>query len=428
MDPLTTLLKELSLAQRPRHFLEKLRFCCQLQNFSDPDVNLPEKELKRVLLLEQLELMNAPARSSCLMVFGVLQGVVLMVNANLSRFLEASLFGAVEPQWTEARMNRDEPMMLSDEGFSHVELIFEIFMRLVTKADLDAKMLERVVDDEIVSLVVETLESRDPRVRKYAKTVLHRIYGRLMSSRSFVKKEFQRVAYSCTYEDKHCAGLCELLEVMVAIIEGLEEPLKEENKQLFLLSVLPMHTIPNLQAFHFPLCCCVIAIIRIEPSLTNQILSKLLSWAPRSNTGKQVMLIGEIEEIIEVAQETCAEWTSAGTRSCVRQLTLEMRFWLSSQHFQVTERVLHMWRNQSVLDLMDRHKGLVEELLLPTLKKSTLVHWNEAVVGLAEGVAKLYEPDAEPVAAAEAGAAAVAVAASGESSETNNDEAKTSSQ
>ena len=50
------------------------------------------------------------------------------------------------------------------------------------------------------------------------------------------------------------------------------------------------------------------------------------------------------------------------------------------------------------------------------------------MVGLAEGVAKLYEPDAEPVAAAEAGAAAVAVAASGESSETNNDEAKTSSQ
>lgn len=121
--PLTTLLKELSLAQRPRHFLEKLRFCCQLQNFSDPDVNLPEKELKRVLLLEQLELMNAPARSSCLMVFGVLQGVILMVNANLSRFLEASLFGAAEPQWTEARMNRDEPVsLLAWHGLVHILL------------------------------------------------------------------------------------------------------------------------------------------------------------------------------------------------------------------------------------------------------------------------------------------------------------------
>ena len=32
------------------------------------------------------------------------------VSANLSRILEASLFGAVEPPWSEAQMNRDEPV------------------------------------------------------------------------------------------------------------------------------------------------------------------------------------------------------------------------------------------------------------------------------------------------------------------------------
>ena len=48
-------------------------------------------------------------------------------------------------------------------------------------------MLQKVVKEDMLNVLVHTLDSEDERVRKYAKVLLHRSFGRLVAHRSHIK-------------------------------------------------------------------------------------------------------------------------------------------------------------------------------------------------------------------------------------------------
>merc|ERR1712216_695764 len=70
---------------------------------------------------------------------------------------------------------------------------------------------------------------QDPRERDYLKTILHRIYGKFMSHRSFIRRTIQNVFCRFVYEppERH-NGIAELLEILGSIINGFALPLKKE--------------------------------------------------------------------------------------------------------------------------------------------------------------------------------------------------------
>lgn len=72
--------------------------------------------------------------------------------------------------------------------------------------------------------------SEDPREREYLKTILHRIYGKFMVHRPFIRKAINNVFYRFIFETEHHNGVAELLEILGSIINGFALPLKEEHK------------------------------------------------------------------------------------------------------------------------------------------------------------------------------------------------------
>lgn len=48
--------------------------------------------------------------------------------------------------------------------------------------------------------------AQDPRERDYLKTILHRIYGKFMSHRSFIRKAISNVFYRFVYETERHNG------------------------------------------------------------------------------------------------------------------------------------------------------------------------------------------------------------------------------
>lgn len=72
--------------------------------------------------------------------------------------------------------------------------------------------------------------SEDPRERDYLKTILHRIYGKFMVHRPFVRKAINNVFYKFIYETERHNGVAELLEILGSIINGFALPLKDEHK------------------------------------------------------------------------------------------------------------------------------------------------------------------------------------------------------
>ena len=106
--------------------------------------------------------------------------------------------------------------------------------------------------DQVFCLrLVELFDSEDPRERDYLKTILHRIYGKFMSHRSFIRRTIQNVFCRFVYEppERH-NGIAELLEILGSIINGFALPLKEEHKTFLTRALLPLHKVKHVGLYH----------------------------------------------------------------------------------------------------------------------------------------------------------------------------------
>ena len=62
--------------------------------------------------------------------------------------------------------------------------------------------------------LIDLFDSEDPRERDYLKTILHRIYGKFMSHRSYIRKTISNIFFRFIYETERHNGIAELLEIL----------------------------------------------------------------------------------------------------------------------------------------------------------------------------------------------------------------------
>lgn len=176
--------------------------------------------------------------------------------------------------------------------------------------------------------------------------------------------------------------VAELLEIMAAIINGFALPLKDEHK-LFLKRVLiPLHKVSNLGFFHPQLAYCVVQFLEKDPSLTDTVVLGLLRYWPKVDSGKEVMFLNEIEEILDVIEPV--EFQKV-------QVPLFKRIGLcvSSEHFQVAERSLYFWNNDYILSLMRENNQVIIPIIFPALYTTAKTHWNRTIHGLVYNAMKI---------------------------------------
>jgi len=164
--------------------------------------------------------------------------------------------------------------------------------------------------------LLELFDSEDPRERDFLKTTLHRIYGKFLNLRSYIRRSINNVFFQFIYETERFNGIAELLEILGSIINGFALPLKEEHK-LFLTRVLiPLHKVKSLSMYHPQLAYCIVQFLEKDAALTEEVSSKiedtahadlslqvvlgLLRYWPKVNSTKEVMFLNEVEDIFEV--------------------------------------------------------------------------------------------------------------------------------
>jgi hypothetical protein len=111
-----------------------------------------------------------------------------------------------------------------------VQIVYEFLLRYVVSNETDAKIAKKYIDNTFVLRLLELFDSEDPRERDYLKTILHRIYGKFMVHRPFIRKAINNIFYRFIYETERHNGVAELLEILGSIINGFALPLKEEHK------------------------------------------------------------------------------------------------------------------------------------------------------------------------------------------------------
>lgn len=90
------------------------------------------------------------------------------------------------------------------------------------------------------------------------------------------------------------------LDLVCSIINGFALPLKAEHKQFLVKVLLPLHKVKCLSLYHAQLAYCVVQFLEKDAVLTEPVVRGLLKFWPKTCSQKEVMFLGEIEEILDV--------------------------------------------------------------------------------------------------------------------------------
>ncbi|CAF0965509.1 unnamed protein product [Rotaria sordida] len=179
------LLKETSVDQQEKLFAAKLKQCCVIFDFSDCVSDLKSKEIKRACLNEIVDYITVTR--NCL-TENIYPEVIAMVSTNLFRILPPIGSDNISD---ETGAEDEEPTL--EASWPHTQIVYEFFLRFLESIDFQPSIAKKYIDQKFVLQLLELFDSEDPRERDFLKTILHRIYGKFLGLRAFIRKQINNI-------------------------------------------------------------------------------------------------------------------------------------------------------------------------------------------------------------------------------------------
>lgn len=347
-------------------FIQKIDQCNIMFDFSDPTFDIRGKEIKRITLQELIAFIS---NNRFTYTDEMYKHVVTMFKKNLFRPIPPP----VNPVGDIYDPDEDEAVY--ELAWTHMQAIYEFFLRFVELPDFQHQIAKQYIDHDFILRILELFDSEDPRERDCLKTTLHRIYGKFLSLRSFIRKSINNVFLQFVYETERFNGIGELLEILGSIINGFALPLKDEHKIFLVRILMPLHKVKCLSLYHPQLAYCIVQFLEKDPSLTEDVIMGLLRYWPKINSPKEVMFLNEIEDIFEVMEPN--EFIKIQI-----PLFAQLSKCISSPHFQVSEKVLCYWTNEYFLTLITENAEVVLPIIFAALYELT----NSTQPGIENGI------------------------------------------
>ena len=320
IEPLLSF-KEVSGQDKQNLFISKMNLCCVVFDFNDQSKNIVEKDIKSKALLELVDYISTAANNK----------LPEQAIAASCKMFATNLFRVFPPSYrsgSSGENEEDEPKF--DPAWPHLQIVYDLLLKFIASNSLDSKLAKKYVDHSFILQLLDLFDSEDPRERDSLKTILHRIYGKFMVHRPFIRKSIANIFYRFIFETEKHNGIPEMLEVLGSVISGFALPLKEEHKMFLSRVLIPLHKSKFVGVYLQQLTFCVVQFIDKDPRLASVVILGLLKYWPVTNCQKEVMFLGELEEILETT-------TMAEFQKVMVPLFRRMGCCFNSSHFQVTE-------------------------------------------------------------------------------------------
>ncbi|KXS15101.1 B56-domain-containing protein [Gonapodya prolifera JEL478] len=366
--------KDVTPAERQELFIKKIQQCNVIFDFTDAAADLKGKEVKRQTLTELVEFLT---NNRGIVTDPVYSEVISMFSINLFRPLPPQ----VNPSGDAFDPEEDEPVL--ELAWPHLQIVYEFFLRFIEHPDFNTNVAKKFIDQHFILQLLDLFDSEDPRERDFLKTTLHRIYGKFLNLRAFIRRSINNVFFQFIYESEKHNGIAELLEILGSIINGFALPLKEEHKVFLTRVLIPLHKARSLSLYHPQLAYCVVQFLEKDPSLTEEVVLGLLRFWPKVNSPKEVMFLNEMEEILDVIEPT-------EFQKIQDPLFKQIARCVASPHFQVAERALYYWNNDYIINLIQDNATVILPIMFSSLYRNSKTHWNRTIHGLVYNALKLF--------------------------------------
>lgn len=365
---------DVAATERQDLFLKKLSQCTMIFDFTDALSELKGKEVKRQTLTELVEYIS---NNRGVITEPVYPDVLKMFSANVFRQIPPQ----INPTGDAFDPEEDEPVL--ESGWPHLQIVYEYFLRFIESPDFNTNIAKRFIDQHFILQLLELFDSEDPRERDFLKTTLHRIYGKFLNLRAFIRRSINNVFFHFIYENERHNGIAELLEILGSIINGFALPLKDEHKVFLTKVLLPLHKAKSLSLYHPQLAYCIVQFLEKDPGLTEEVATGILRFWPKVNSPKEVMFLNEIEEILDIIEPV--EFVKIEV-----PLFQQISRCVSSPHFQVAERALYYWNNEYIVNLIGENAAVILPIIFASLYRNSKSHWNRTIHGLVYNALKLF--------------------------------------
>nr|XP_016472642.1 PREDICTED: serine/threonine protein phosphatase 2A 57 kDa regulatory subunit B' beta isoform-like [Nicotiana tabacum] len=363
------------LDSETEELLSLISYCSFTYTFTDPQESPSQQDLKRLKLIQILSIIKTLIKS---LDDQVLSPLFKMLSTNLFRPLPPPIYSVA------SILPEDDDLVSNPTpSWPHLQIVYDIFLRIVTRTSVES--LRIYIDHSFLLNLLTLFQSEDQRERDSLKNVFHRIYSKLTFYRTFMRKEMNDVFLHYVFEtDQRHPGIGELLEIWGTIINGFSVPLKEDHK-LFLVRVLvPLHKPKGMQVYHRQLTYCVTQFVQKEPGLGEVVIRGILRYWPITNYQKEVLLIGELEELVETLDPQL--YKELALPLCTK-ITKCLKSWNS----QVAERALYVWNNEQFWKMASQAMEEVFPVLVEGMEKNLEGHWSKNVRQLTENVKGMLE-------------------------------------
>ncbi|RPB12488.1 protein phosphatase 2A regulatory B subunit [Morchella conica CCBAS932] len=348
-------------------FMQKIEQCNVIFDFNDASADMKSKEIKRLALHELLDYV---ANNRSVINEPMYPKVVEMFAKNLFRPIPPP----VNPVGDAFDPEEDEPVL--EVAWPHIQVVYEFFLRFIESQDFNTNIAKQYIDHQFVLQLLELFDSEDPRERDFLKTTLHRIYGKFLNLRSYIRRSINNVFFQFVYETERFNGIAELLEILGSIINGFALPLKEEHKLFLTRVLLPLHKVKSLSMYHPQLAYCIVQFLEKDAALTEEVVLGLLRYWPKVNSTKEVMYLNEVEDIFEVMDP--AEFAKV-QEPLFHQLAKS-----------VAERALYFWNNEYFCNLVSDNVEVILPIMFAPLYENSKGHWNRTIHGMVYNAMKLF--------------------------------------
>lgn len=365
---------DVPVGERQDLFIQKLKQVSVVFDFNDVLSDLKGKEIKRQTLNELVEYVSS---NRGVITETIYPEVFHMFSTNLFRTMPPQ----VNPYGDAFDPEEDEPVL--EQAWPHLQIVYEFFLRFIESPDFNANYAKKYTDQHFITELLELFDGEDPRERDFLKTTLHRIYGKFLNLRAFIRKSINDIFLRFIYETERHSGIAELLEILGSIINGFALPLKQEHTTFLSKVLLPLHKAKSLTLYHPQLAYCIVQFLEKDAALTHQVVTGLLKFWPKTNSPKEVMFLNEIEEILDVIEAEEFQRIQV-------PLFTQISKCVSSPHFQVAERALYFWNNDYIVHLIQDNVNVVLPIMFGSLYRNSKSHWNRTIHGLVYNALKLF--------------------------------------
>ncbi|EEB08213.2 protein phosphatase regulatory subunit Par2 [Schizosaccharomyces japonicus yFS275] len=365
---------EVSSSRRQELFIKKLEQCNVIFDFTDPSSDLASKEIKREALQQLLEYIT---NNRNVLTPALYPHIVHTFAVNLFRTIPPPVNEDIES------FDPEEDDYYLEPAWPHLQGVYLLFIKFLESPDFSTSKAKPYIDHKFFTRLLSLFDTEDPRERDLLKTTLHRIYGKFLNLRCYIRKSMNFVFFQYIYEQERFNGIAELLEILGSIVNGFAIPLKEEHKTFLTRVLIPLHKAKTLYLYHPQLAYCIVQFLDKDSTLTKDVVLGLLKYWPRVNSAKEIMFLNEIEDIFEVLEPS--EFPNIQV-PLFQQLSKS----IASSHFQVAERALCLWNNEYFTSLVSDNLPTILPIIYPTLYENSKNHWNRTIQSMTYGVLRMF--------------------------------------